>query len=103
MNHRLLAGFLFLGGWAQGQTLTGVIDFHVHSDPDSVARSIDAIDLAKLAKSRGVLDDRARGQASGSAVYRDHSRPHRSRADEPGPDPRGKPGSVPTLSSSTVA
>ena len=54
MNHRLLAGFLFLGACVWGQTLTGVIDFHVHSDPDSVARSIDAIDLAKLAKSRGM-------------------------------------------------
>jgi hypothetical protein len=34
--------------------LTGVIDFHVHSDPDSVPRSIDAIDLARLAKQRGM-------------------------------------------------
>jgi hypothetical protein len=37
-----------------GQSLNGVIDIHVHSDPDSVPRSIDAIDLAKLAKSRGM-------------------------------------------------
>src|SRR5580704_12607245 len=36
------------------QTLTGVIDIHVHHDPDSVPRSIDAIDLAKLARSRGM-------------------------------------------------
>ncbi len=34
--------------------LTGVIDFHAHSDPDSMTRSIDAIDLAKLAKARGM-------------------------------------------------
>src|ERR1700685_2571979 len=56
MNHQLLAGFLFLGACASawGQTLTGVIDFHVHSGPDSVPRSIDAIDLAKLAKARGM-------------------------------------------------
>jgi hypothetical protein len=54
MNHRMLAGFLFLSAYGWGQTLTGVIDFHAHSDPDSVARSIDAIDLAKLAKSRGM-------------------------------------------------
>jgi Family of unknown function (DUF6282) len=54
MNHRLLAGLFLLGACAWGQTLSGVIDFHVHSDPDSVARSIDAIDLAKLAKSRGM-------------------------------------------------
>jgi protein-S-isoprenylcysteine O-methyltransferase Ste14 len=34
--------------------LTGVIDIHVHSDPDSVPRSIDALDLARLAKQRGM-------------------------------------------------
>src|SRR6202171_4150884 len=34
--------------------LPGVIDIHAHSDPDSVARSIDAIDLARLAKERGM-------------------------------------------------
>ena len=34
--------------------LSGVIDFHVHCDPDSMPRSIDAIDLARLAKSRGM-------------------------------------------------
>jgi Family of unknown function (DUF6282) len=49
-----LAVLLFLSVCGWGQTLTGVVDFHVHSDPDSVARSIDAIDLAKLAKSRGM-------------------------------------------------
>src|SRR6267378_6146985 len=36
------------------QSLTGVIDIHAHHDPDSVPRSIDAIDLAKLAKSKGM-------------------------------------------------
>ncbi len=35
------------------QTLNGVIDIHVHSDPDSTPRSIDAIDAAKLAHARG--------------------------------------------------
>jgi hypothetical protein len=39
---------------AQSQALAGVIDIHAHTDPDSTARSIDAIDLAKLAKSRGM-------------------------------------------------
>ena len=34
--------------------LDGVIDIHAHSSPDSTARSIDAIDLAKLAKARGM-------------------------------------------------
>lgn len=32
--------------------LDGVIDIHAHCDPDSVPRSIDAIDLARLAKAR---------------------------------------------------
>src|SRR5579871_404744 len=36
------------------QTLAGAIDIHAHSDPDGRPRSIDAIDLAKLAKSRGM-------------------------------------------------
>ncbi len=40
---------------ALGQArLDGVIDIHAHSSPDSTARSIDAIDLAKLAKARGM-------------------------------------------------
>jgi len=34
--------------------LDGVIDIPAHSGPDSVPRSIDAIDLAKLAKQRGM-------------------------------------------------
>jgi hypothetical protein len=36
------------------QTLEGAIDMHAHSYPDGVPRSIDAIDLARLAKSRGM-------------------------------------------------
>ena len=39
---------------APAQTLKGVIDIHVHADPDSVPRSIDAIDLARMAKDRGM-------------------------------------------------
>ncbi len=39
----------------QAQTpLTGVIDIHAHCGPDSVARSIDAMDLARLAKASGM-------------------------------------------------
>jgi hypothetical protein len=34
--------------------LPGVIDIHAHSDPDRGPRSIDAIDLARLAKQRGM-------------------------------------------------
>jgi len=40
---------------AAAQTpLPGVIDIHVHCDPDSIPRSIDAINLARLAKARGM-------------------------------------------------
>ena len=43
---------------AQAQTpsrpLDGVIDIHAHTAPDSTPRSIDSIDLARLAKSRGM-------------------------------------------------
>jgi hypothetical protein len=40
---------------ARGQSnLSGVIDIHAHMDPDSTPRSIDAIDLARLAKQRGM-------------------------------------------------
>jgi hypothetical protein len=45
--------FACAAAFAQTQ-LTGVIDFHAHSDPDSMPRSIDAIDLARLAKARGM-------------------------------------------------
>jgi hypothetical protein len=39
---------------AQENPLAGVIDIHAHVAPDSVPRSIDAIDLARMAKSRGM-------------------------------------------------
>ena len=46
---------MLLIAWSvQAQTLDGVIDMHAHSDPDGTPRSIDAIDLARLAKSRGM-------------------------------------------------
>jgi len=35
-------------------TLSGVIDIRAHTDPDSRPRSIDALDLAKVAKARGM-------------------------------------------------
>ncbi len=49
-----LAILLWLSSTAAGQSLDGVIDIHAHSGPDSVPRQIDALDLAKLAKSRGM-------------------------------------------------
>jgi hypothetical protein len=36
------------------QTLVGAIDMHAHSSPDGTPRKIDAIDLARLAKSQGM-------------------------------------------------
>jgi Family of unknown function (DUF6282) len=56
----LLPGLASLVAAAHAQSgppramLPGVIDIHAHSDPDSVPRSIDAIDLARLAKQRGM-------------------------------------------------
>ena len=41
-------------GQLSAQTLDGVVDIHAHCDPDSMPRSIDAIDLAKLARDRGI-------------------------------------------------
>jgi hypothetical protein len=46
--------FLASLGCAQDNPLAGAIDIHVHAAPDSTPRSIDAIDLARLAKSRGM-------------------------------------------------
>jgi hypothetical protein len=43
-----------VGCRAEENPLAGVIDIHVHCAPDSVPRKIDAIDLAKMAKSRGM-------------------------------------------------
>ena len=36
------------------QSLNGIIDIHVHSDPDSIPRKIDALDLTKEAKNAGM-------------------------------------------------
>lgn len=44
---------LALPVWAQ-YDLAGAIDFHAHCDPDSVPRSLDAIELARIARGRGI-------------------------------------------------
>jgi len=52
---RLLLCFCLLVSTAQAQSnLTGAIDIHAHTDPDSRQRSIDAIDLARMAKAKGM-------------------------------------------------
>ena len=50
---KLLLWFVVLSS-LPAQTLDGVVDIHAHCDPDSVPRSIDAIDLARLARDRGI-------------------------------------------------
>lgn len=42
------------GGGSTSRLLAGSIDFHVHALPDMEARSIDAADLARVAKDRGM-------------------------------------------------
>ncbi|MCS6953199.1 MAG: DUF6282 family protein [Bryobacterales bacterium] len=37
-----------------GQDLAGVVDIHAHADPDSLPRAIDALELARLARQRGL-------------------------------------------------
>ncbi|HLY60369.1 MAG TPA: DUF6282 family protein [Terriglobia bacterium] len=60
LNFRLNFILLFAAGLLTAATasaqapLTGVIDIHAHCDPDSLPRSIDAIDLARLARARGM-------------------------------------------------
>src|SRR5258706_13580297 len=62
MTSRVLAVFtllcVFWTSVGDAQTpqplLRGAIDIHVHSDPDDRPRSIDAIDVAKLAHARGM-------------------------------------------------
>ncbi len=51
---KILAAFATFALFAGGQSLNGVFDIHAHSDPDGMARSIDAIDLGKLAKAAGM-------------------------------------------------
>ena len=57
MLKTIFLGLMFCvasAGFAQENPLAGAIDIHVHAAPDSTPRSIDAIDLARLAKSRGM-------------------------------------------------
>src|SRR3972149_659940 len=50
----MLLAILFLPLALSAKTLSGVLDVHAHADPDSRPRSIDAVDLAKLAQARGM-------------------------------------------------
>lgn len=66
----LWSGLTCMAVHAQTWPLTGVIDIHAHTAPDSVSRSIDAIDLAKLARSRGMR----------AIVFKNHYEPTASTA-----------------------
>ena len=54
----ILAGFILLACPAMAQdngiSLNGVVDIHVHQDPDSAPRAIDADDVARQAKAGGM-------------------------------------------------
>lgn len=39
---------------SSAQSLKGIVDTHVHCDPDSAPRSIDALDTARLAREEGM-------------------------------------------------
>src|SRR5712671_6990394 len=54
MRSQLAALFMVFSLSANAQTLSGAIDMHAHADPDGTPRKIDAIDLARLAKQRGM-------------------------------------------------
>src|ERR1041385_9004708 len=54
MTMKTCAAVFALAACALGQPLAGVIDIHAHCDPDAVPRSLDAIDLARLGKERGM-------------------------------------------------
>jgi len=50
---RLALSFVLCAGVCLAQ-LKGIVDIHVHSDPDSVPRSIDALEAARLARKEGL-------------------------------------------------
>lgn len=50
----LILASLMFGGMAGAQSLEGVVDLHVHFAPDVVARSVDAVELARIAHARGM-------------------------------------------------
>ena len=53
------------------RVLQGTIDIHVHSAPDNVPRSIDGLDVAKLARTRG-MKEAVRANVRASANHLRH-------------------------------
>jgi len=70
MRLQLAAVFLLVSLSANAQTLTGAIDMHAHADPDGTPRKLDAIDLVRLAKERGMR----------AIVIKNHYEPTQSQA-----------------------
>lgn len=72
MNRTYLLFFLCCG--LEAQSLQGVFDIHAHCDPDVVPRSIDALNLVRLAKQKGfrglVLKNHYEPTASWAALAR---------------------------------
>ena len=66
----LCSALICFNAHAQTRPLEGVIDIHAHSAPDSIPRSIDAIDLARLAQSKGMR----------AIVFKNHYEPTASMA-----------------------
>jgi hypothetical protein len=71
--HRLILS-AFLAISLPAQSLQGVVDIHAHCDPDVVPRSIDALNLVRLAKQKGfrglVLKNHYEATASWAAFAR---------------------------------
>ena len=51
---RILLIAALCAGASMGQSLKGIVDLHVHSDPDSAPRSIDALEAARICKQEGM-------------------------------------------------
>ncbi len=65
-----LVFFVLLFVTVRAENLDGVIDLHIHSDPDSMPRSIDALEICKRAQQRGL----------GAVVLKNHFEPTASLA-----------------------
>ena len=48
-----LIAFVLSAGVCWGQ-LEGVVDVHAHADPETIPRSVDAMDLARIARKEGM-------------------------------------------------
>ena len=72
--HRLFTLLAIAASFAAAQTLNGVFDIHAHCDPDVTPRSIDALNLVRLAKQKGfrglVLKNHYEPTASWAALAR---------------------------------